>query len=262
MSLTRLALRKATVHALRGVTFAGGNVRDSDNTPIDDAAVGSTVPAIGVYTDEGAAMPRATSLIVPDDHTVSLVIEIGVSTRMEPSDEDIANGVPPHAIGWVTPTTDAGLEYTVDAVERQIVLALMRGEGPWCEMWRSMVPSIKTVKSQRGGGEKGVRFAARQIVMECETFAEPQADPAALAAGTIWRRFLDLCATDADLLVLVPSLEALITGGPALAPWRAVMAAHGLDRARADAMLITPARGSVMAPITDVTVERVTPEVP
>ncbi|HRD79031.1 MAG TPA: hypothetical protein PK264_24385, partial [Hyphomicrobiaceae bacterium] len=156
MSLARFALRTATVKAIRGRTFAGPFVRDSEIGPIDELASEGRIPFVVVYTDDVALKCRGTDLLGNDGRT-SLVMEIGVTTRMTPDGD------------WEIPTTDAGMELTIDAIERQArtTLTAPAADNPWAELWREIVTDVAEIKSQRGASAReGVRFAGRQIVLE------------------------------------------------------------------------------------------------
>ena len=106
MSLNRLALRIATVLALKGRTHAGDAVFDSRNATIDEISQDQAVPVISVYTDED---------IPGDERQVNLVIECAVSV-LEQKD-----GKEPKL--W-TPTTDPMLELNLDLMEAEIADAL------------------------------------------------------------------------------------------------------------------------------------------
>lgn len=226
MSFARFALRTATVKALRGRTFAGDMVRDSEIGPIDDAAKDKEIPFVVVYTDDVEGDGAGTDLCESNGKHC-LVLEIGVTTRMKAKGE------------WAIPTTDAGMELTIDAIERQIRLALGNPANAWAELWRDLVLSIDGRKSQRGAAAKdGVRFAGRQLVLDVALPREPHPGR---PLGPIWQRFMALAAADADLAGLVPMLTQLATGGGEDWPeWRRVRAAYGLSAERARALHIAP----------------------
>ena len=234
MSLARFVLRTATVKALRGRTFAADMVRDSEIGPIDDAAKDKEIPFVVVYTDDVEGGGAGTDL-AENDGKQCLVIEIGVTTRMKAKGE------------WAIPTTDAGMELTIDAIERQIRLALGSPANPWGELWRDLVLSIDARKSQRGAAAKdGVRFAGRQLVLDVSLPREPHPGR---PMGPIWQRFMALAAADADLAGLVPMLTQLATGGAEDWPeWWRVRAAYGLSQARAEALRLAPADEAGSAP--------------
>lgn len=244
MSFARFALRTATVKALRGRTFAGDMVRDSEIGPIDDAAKDKEIPFVVVYTDDSEIAGHGTDLI-GNDGKQCLVFEIGVTTRMTAQGE------------WEIPTTDAGMELTIDAIERQIKLALADpADNAWGELWRDLVLGIEAKKSQRGAAAKdGLRFAGRQLVIDVTMPRDPHPGR---PLGPLWQRFLALVAADADLSVQLPVLTQLATGGATNWPeWKRVRAAYGLSLDRARAMQLTPpaaaeaAAPNFAAPIVD-----------
>lgn len=237
MSLARFALRTATVKALRGATFAGEMVRDSEIGPIDDAAVDRDIPFVCVYTDDAETAGTGTDLL-SNAGKQCLVLEIGVTTRMQQTDE------------WAIPTTDPGMELTIDAIERQITLALTATGQPWAEFWRTLVTGIEGRKSQRGASAReGVRFAGRQVVIDLTLLREPHPGR---PIGPVWTQFLALAAADADLAGMVPMLTTLITGGATNWPeWQRVRSAYNLSGPRADALLVTPPGPPGAAPDAD-----------
>ena len=247
MSFARLALRIATVKALRGRTWAGEMVRDSEIGPIDDAAQDKEIPFVVVYTDDAEGSVVATDLF-GNDGKQCLVIEIGVTTRMKKT-----RPVPGQS-PWVLTSTDAGLEMTIDGIERQIRLALGAVEDPWSELWRSIVVSIVMRKSQRGASNVGARFSGRQVVLDLALLRDPHPGR---PLGPVWTKFLELCAADADLAPQVPMLTALATGGATdWNPLKVVRTAYGLSAERAAALQLAPhpaaTEGTVFeAPVLD-----------
>lgn len=240
MSFARLALRIATVRAIKGRTIAGPRVTDSEIGPIDEAPYGAFIPFVVVYTDDAEAVQSGTDLL-GNDGSVALVIETGITTRQKPEESDSPEGQPP-ADEWVFPTTDAGMELTVDAIERQILAELARPSNAWGELWRDMATTITSKKSQRGSSAKdGVRFAGRQLVLTVGTYREPT--PGRALTGTIWQRFVDQVAADPEMGAdLAATLATLAMGGPLVANEHLVaMQTYALSQSRAAAMLITPA---------------------
>ncbi|WP_409560198.1 hypothetical protein [Hyphomicrobium sp. MC8b] len=228
MSLSRLALRIATVQALRGRTFAGEMVRDSEIGPIDESVEGAEVPFIVVYTDESDAdtdVPNEETSLFGRCTTIDLTIEMAVTSRMKG--------------GWGIPSTDAGFEITVDAIERQIRTALSDPDSAWAEFWRLLVREKKSDKSSRGASDrKGVRFAGRQIVLTVDVTPEPT--PGTPLRG-IWLKFVDLLAADDQLKTQKDLFVALATGGATdWSEFKRLRAALGLSQSTAGALRLGP----------------------
>lgn len=229
MAFTALALRLATVLALRGHTVAGDRVMDSAITPVDQRVAAERQPALAVYTDDLSASPEGRDLL-GGDRSLQLVIEIVVADQVEHEGE----------VSITVPETDEGLELTINLAERQVLRALQAEAGGWAEIWRGLVLKINKVESQRGAGDKGgVRFAARQLVLTVQPLAEPGFG--AVATG-VWRAFLDQLALEADFAALVPLLETEFEGA-ALTDWRQVQALLGLT--------VEGVRGLGVAPVFD-----------
>jgi hypothetical protein len=232
MSLSRLALRIATVKALRGKTFAGNMVRDSEIAPIDETIEGETAPFVVVYTDESDTDPdvanEETSLFGRCTY-VDLTIETAVTTRMKPGPGS----------DWAIPPTDAGLEFTIDVIERQIRNALSDPDNAWAEMWRRLVREIKSQKSARGSSaRKGVRFAGRQIVLTVDLAPEPR--PGENVSG-LWRQFVDLMQSDSELSTQRDLFIALATGEAVdWTEFDKIRAAYGLANETGAALKLGP----------------------
>ncbi len=158
MSLNRLALRIATVLALKGRTHAGDAVFDSRNATIDEIAQDQAVPVISVYTDEDQP---------GDERQINLVIECAVSV-LEQKD-----GKEPQL--W-TPTTDPMLELNLDLMEAEIADALAEPENEAADIWRTLAPHIIKTSSQRGmfGVEADQRLAARQRLLTVRLLNDTQ----------------------------------------------------------------------------------------
>jgi hypothetical protein len=251
--LNRLALRLATVRALRGRTLAGANVRDSEMAPIADVANDEMMPLIVVYTDDGkfTSMGRDLFATVGDARVdvgfQNLIIEIAITQRMQIRDD---NG--DMIVGAIPPVLDAALECNIDFIEREVYSALMDADpsAVWSSMWQGFAPHVGERDSQRGSlKQDGVRLAGRQIRLAVKLPRDPT--PGA-PIGPLWSRFLALATADAELATLVPMLERLLAGTP-LPPWRQTMRTYGINVGEARAMLIAPppAAEAVADPVFD-----------
>jgi hypothetical protein len=233
MSLVALAVRIATVRALTDATLAGSRVYDSAIDPIDHTITEERAPVIVVLTDDDEQEPEGRDLSNAP-RKLDLVIEVAVASRVCGEDQD---GQQAEAIE--IPHTDAGLELTINLIGRQINRVLLTDQGPWATLWRRIVLSPQKVTSKRGAGsEKGVRFAARQLVITTETLSEPGFGA---PANGFWADFLAALETDSD--AGLRSLATLIRGEielPALPEWRQWIAEIGANPVTAEMIGIMP----------------------
>jgi hypothetical protein len=209
MSIARLALRLATVQALKGCTLAGAHVRDSEQGPLDEQAA-PVQPAIVVFTDDGTRRdtkhPRE---LFGGDGTQTLIIEIMVTQRTETPDAD---GV--LEVAWSMPATDAGMEIAIDLIERQIAVALSDPDNAWAEMWRQLVMEIGERQSVRGSaGRDGMRFSGRQLNWPVHLPRDPEPGQ---APAPLWADFVALMRSTPDLQQHADVVEAAIRGLPTL----------------------------------------------
>lgn len=218
MSLVSLALRIATVRLLRGATFANARVHDSMIDPaslLDEDAE----PFIVVAVDSDEKEPTGRDLLGAS-RTTLLVLDMAVASKVtvpQPTE-----GEPEHVIG--IPHTDAGMEVVLDFMMRQVERALLTSANPWSKVWRTLAPKITKVQSDRGAAtDKGVRFAARQVVLTLETMAEPSF----AAPEGVWGQILSLMREDEKLADLADLLEQEIST-PDLEGWARGMADLGL----------------------------------
>lgn len=198
MSLTRFALRTAALHAIRGATLVGDNVRDSDITAIDVASDGAVRteedrPFIVIFTDDGNA--EDTDLRdLRQNGAVDFVCEFGIATPMTVIDDATAEN---RILG--VPATDENFEMVLDIIDRQIVAALT-ALGPWADLWRRLHNRVIKIERRRAASaEDGARMAARQLRIRVEAIADP-AWGQPIAARSVWKDFLALLeAEDPEL---------------------------------------------------------------
>lgn len=238
--LNRLALRLATVRALRGATMAGQNVLDSEHGAIDEIAEEHPKPVIVVYTDDASYAGGGRDLwstqgdARADVGSQKLVIEMAMTQRMRVVDED-----GDESESAIQPQTDASIEAALDLLERQVVAALMdvRPSAAWAECWREFAQSVGDRQSQRGVSmREGVRFAGRQLILGVRLSKDPVPGS---PVGPLWQKFLTLAAADDALASLVPMLQSAIAGH-GLPPWQVTRSALGLTLGEARALQITP----------------------
>lgn len=221
MSLTALAVRICAIQALRGATLAGTRVKDSALTPLDLTDHADAAPVITVATDEGALDARGRDLL-NSDRTLELIVELACAASVTVPLDD-GEGTEQHV---VIPHTDGGLEAVLDIMGRQVDRAFLAGN-EWSDLLRTFIDGFERVTLRRGAGsEKGVRFAAHQIVYSCKVMAEPPFAP--VEPGSVWDRFLAaLRGLGADTASLANLIQAEIET-PDLVDWRRVATDLGL----------------------------------
>lgn len=238
MSLARLALRFITVKALENRTMVEDRVRDSSIVSLEDALRDEPKPVALVFTDDSSFKPDGRELW-GENGTIQLVIVLSVAgvvviPAREPTEDD--PGDPGHT-EFRLPHTDRSLELSLDLIERQCQHELMNPDNPWAVLWREIVFKVIKWASVRGGSAKeGARFAARQIVIDCETILEPI--PGAPAEG-FWADFLAALETDATDADFAPLLRAFIEGKP-MPKWKRDAMEYGSNQRYMNAIGLGP----------------------
>lgn len=227
MSLVNFAIRTCLKRALLDRTFAEGRVFDSMVTPIDHTIEAGALPMIVVSTDDDQATLSSFDLNV-DGRELDVVIEMELASAVE---------VEAGGVNFEIPLTDAGLEATLDILHRQVLRALAEPTSEWANLFRRFVADPKKILKRRGAStEKGVRFAARQIVLTCQPANELPygADPKGA-----WADLILLMRADKELSDLAALVAAELTGAP-LPSWRVIQAGLGYTDAQIRALGPTP----------------------
>lgn len=205
MSIARLAMRLATARAILGRTIAEGRVFDSAIDPINQTISENREPLVVVTTDSHEVTIVGRDL-VSGNHQCDLVIELAIASAVEVPADDGQGG----EISVAIPHTDEGMEILLDLLEHQVIAALTKDDNLWTEAWMALVPLVHRRSSIRGAStEKGVRFAARQIVLTCDLLDTPL-NAAEATAGTAWGKFLAAMDADPNLAPIASMLRAEI----------------------------------------------------
>lgn len=221
MSLVSLAVRYATIRALKGRTYAGENVFDSKIEPINLVAENGADFAIVVTTDDDDVKIEGRDLIA-GDHQLELVIEVAATAKLTVKTDEGED-----AEALTIPATDAGLEASLNLIGWQIARALSASGGVWGDLWRSLVMKVHSISSRRGADEaNGVRYAARQYVYKIDHIAEPEPGIAP-AAGDLWARAITMLKADPEFGAIGRIIENTITADTP-EPWERVRASLGL----------------------------------
>lgn len=232
VSIIRPIIRMCARQALLNKTWAETRVYDSDNTPLIDALETVAKPYITVYTDEDNRVDVDARDIYSAQRNLSLTIEIGV-----------ASAVQAEAGGTVVqvPSTDEGMELTVDILEEQVRAALFADPtNEWGEILRGMILRVLRVPSQRGGSsERGTRWAARQITFVCDVISDlPPNVP--LDPNHVMQRFITKAKTTSPAMLAAANiLEAVMkhVTGP---DWQQVQAWLSMTREEIRAIGLAP----------------------
>jgi len=219
MSLVAAAIRIAAVRALKGATLAEGRVSDSAIDPIDVTVQSEARPIITVSTDDTEGEPMGRDLL-GYEQSLSLVIEMSLAQRVT---VELGEGETAEEI--VVPHTDASLEFALNLMGRQVQRALLAGN-EWSDLLRLFIGRVDKVVGRRGASaEKGVRFAARQIVLHVLPLAEPSFGP--VQSGGPWDKLLTLMRADPELGGFAKLMQAEIET-PSLPEWRRIATDLGL----------------------------------
>lgn len=228
MSLVSLALRVAVARCLRGRTFAKDRIFDSAIAPIDLTLAEERRPLIVVTSDQERATVTGRDLL-GTEREIDLVLELALATFV-PRDDGVE---------VLIPHTDEGMEVALDLMVRQVHRALIEGDTAWSRVFLAFVPRIRQIEQKRGAGsEDGVRFAARQMLIVCDTIADPPFGAAVDSAGP-WQAFLDALGEDIGTAGLVSLVEAAILGAP-LPDWDVLRLQLGLSRPETAGIGIAP----------------------
>ncbi|CAM5576981.1 hypothetical protein MAUB1S_09706 [Mycolicibacterium aubagnense] len=189
--LARLAQRIATIEALKGKTFVGANVLDSEIGALDVAADGSIrtdrdQPFIAVYTDVSKAEGQQDLRALHRSGATDLTIEVGIAASMTELDPETGATV---IVGLGIPVTDPAMEFYLDCIGRQVVNALTDPRSAWAEIWRGLSSGVNRVERRRASDATGVRIAAHQIVVNTDLLPDPVFGET-VAATSIWTKLL------------------------------------------------------------------------
>lgn len=221
MSLVSLALRLATIRALKGATYAGERVFDSMVSPADLVAIGKQQTIIIVTTDDDDISIQGRDFMA-GDHSLELVIEVAAASKLVVEIEGESN----EEIITI-PASDAGLEASLNFIGWQITKALSASGGEWGDLWRTIVMKVLSVTSRRGADERsGVRYAARQYVFKVDHIAEPQPGTP-VREGDAWHRIVQMMLADHEFSSFGKIIEGFVTGNEA-DQWKAYQMALGL----------------------------------
>lgn len=230
MSVVRLALRLATVMALKGKTLAGDDVGDSVIAAADARMRADRAPAIVVYIDDAARNLRVLLAEQPK-HSIWLDVELMVTAKVE-------RGNQTH---YGVHMTDAGLECLLDVMERQVDVALSDTESAWAELHRSLHLGAGERRSIRAAADQGIRTASRQISMELHPITEPTYGN---EPSGVWARLLELMAAEPECVHLVPLVRNMLTGDVPAHQWQIDIRDRLLSDAQTDALLLRPVPGA------------------
>jgi hypothetical protein len=229
-----LALRLSAKNALVRATSAGDRVFDSAISSIEDMIKEGPQPFVVVSTDDQAFNITGFDLAGGSSRQVDIVIDVAVGSTVKMEDgEDLA---------VMIPHTDAGTELSVNIITRQALRALFEPNsgGAWGKMFRRIAQQATRVLIRRGAGsQKGVKFAAAQIVISVQPLFEPAFG---LAPRDVWADFIAQVRADPVVAPLASALEAAIVGD-AIPDWKALSSIAGLNDEAATAIGVLPLGG-------------------
>ncbi len=212
--LGRIALRVATVEALKGKTLVDGNVLDSEIGTLDVGADGKIrtdqeKPWIAVWTDAAKIQERLDVRALHRSGPTELTIEVGITAAMAAQDPDTGRTEVMPGLR----ETDRTLEFYLDCVGRQIVTALTDPLDPWSEIWRDLSSGIVKIERKGTSDEtNAVRIAAHRLVVTVDLLPDPVfGEP--VAPTSIWARlFARMAVADHPYLSTMQSLVGLPDG--------------------------------------------------
>ena len=239
MSVAPLVLRLAAKRMLAGATAAGAEVHDSRIAPVNDLGPDDPGLFVVVSTEEATVDTLGGLDLLRGSRSLEFVVEILAATAATIEGDA---GEPALTI----PHTDAGLELSIDLIERQVMRALGgEGGGPWAEVWRGVALKVERIVSRRAASkEGGSRWAARQVVLTLDVLQEP---PFGAPPAHAWARAIAAMEADPEFAGLAPFVAAVIEGEP-IPEWDAARARAALRPEAAAALGLASAAGAGEAP--------------
>jgi len=221
MSLVRIALRMATVMALKGRTLSQDNVLDSEIGVLSEDDQGLNINLrrkgrfIAVYTDDAEARPDEQR-VFHDNGLVNLCIEYGVTdTMVEEVDDPDHPGRKMKVILPGIPHADRMHEFYLDLLGRQIRSVLSDGQNEAAEVLRMLILRVVKVTCERAGSDrKNERVAAQKLTFTVEALQDPQFSADVPQAGPMGRFLALLEAGDPDDRKLAALMRAEIPDTP------------------------------------------------
>lgn len=220
MGLIRFAIRQCAARALRDATLAEDRVFLSVIDPIDTKVRENAAPTLIVNTDDHKIEAEGRDL-TGGTGRLDLVIEAVIAGKVVTEGKDGAG----QTVEVTIIEADSGMDLTLDILEHQVTRAFL-ADGVWPELLRRFIPSVHMRLSRRGADASGVRWAARQITITCDTLAEPVGGEA-LAAGSVWADFLAAMQADTALAPIAPLIRGVLEGDSR--DWRRGAAMLGLS---------------------------------
>lgn len=205
MGLIRFAVRQCAARALRNSTLADDRVFLSVIDPLDTKVKETRAPMLIVNTDDHKQSAEGFDL-TGGDHSLDLVVEATIAARVTTTGKD-GEG---EEVAVTIIEADSGMDLTLDIIEHQITRALL-GPDPWAVLLRQFITSVSQRISRRGADASGIRWAARQITITCDTLAEPVGGEN-VDAGSVWGDFIAAMEADAGLAPMAPLIRGVIEG--------------------------------------------------
>ncbi|RWG53994.1 MAG: hypothetical protein EOQ64_21990 [Mesorhizobium sp.] len=168
MSLVNAMLRMLAVQALRGNTIAADGVTDSSIEALSSIMSDRQAPVILVRIDESKYAGQNEGFFVTSGTvTFALDLIVASSVTYQTTDGQAVNQIEIAA-------TDAGLEFSLDMLDRQWRRVLSDPNNAFAECFRSLVAAIGPAKAARGvDPEGGRKHAIRMVEIEIEPVCDP-----------------------------------------------------------------------------------------
>lgn len=206
--LARLAIRIATIEALKGWTLVEDNVLDSQISALDFAADDSLrtdqdKPFIAVYTDDSKIETGIDLRALHKSGLTDLVIETGIASTMTETDPESGES---KIIGLGIPATDRAMEFFLDCVGRQVTSALSDPNSEWAEIWRSLSNSVIKIERKRTSDSSGTRIAAHQLAITLDLLPDPVFGQAVASTSTWAKLFAKMEVSNHPYLATMQAL--------------------------------------------------------
>lgn len=250
MSLASLAIRAASVRAIRAAIWAGFDVVDSPQRPLDLLESGR--PLIAVYTGRYEDRLEGSNALLGEDPRLTLLVQIFLPVQLAIKFGD--RTIP-------FDTREQGADTLLDVIDRRIRSAFVVQAEPWSELLfgdEGLVTQTTRIEGSSYLVEKGdVRTSARELMLDLEVVCDPV--PGAPPADA-WARLIEMMRADTEegarnLAPVADWLASEIQGPAALTQDERDRIDLGLSAYAAQGLSILPiVRGSEV-PVAEIDVE-------